>query len=756
MKLIKFTFSYKIILVLLIYYCCPGCKHDDSIPEVKPLLRTNPVILGDNDDELRLSGDFILSGTYKSIRYGFHLDLDGSFKNPVEIESGTDNHPGNFESTVYPALKPDVTYYVRTWAISDKYKVFGNSIDFQSKASRLGEPEPIITKVIPQSAAWGDTIAITGKYFDFFGSENKVFINGVEAKTWTHSDTIRAIIPDCPVVLNKFNISVKTNNKVSEKQFSIDLKEIVISGINKTEGQFPDTVIVSGANFTAQRTTIQAGGKDAEIINVTKNSISFIVPYLKDEKSVKIELIRSNVPYTITNNFQYHAQPILNFSKNIAWLGDTIKLYAKNIDFRGVVLKIKNIDQSLTINKKWKDSVEFILGGKYDALQFNIEIQFGLFHPVDPYNNIFITIDQKTIIHKDILLILDKKEFCYHDVISWSYKGMYNYYDNQGFKIKSADGTFNSTYEGFGSYESDIPPGEYTIQLYSVNRTSNIETFSVNTPSIFSVSSSSISRDTRFQILGQYLPNYTNYLFTHLQSKRTFTIRNWWESNGNSTVQIIDPIDLIGSGDYELEIQISGKSFKYNGLVNLNDYFYYVTKLNNPLPMLSSIGCGFTVNNNLYIPQQSGMSIVDLNSGNVRVKDGYYNYDHQPVFLDNKIYVNIYKEDLGRSVLSLFNEITEDWDAVNSDGLPVDFNLFGLGVFNNRLLTISDKGDIYQLDQKWTLLGNVKSDLYFIHYIYSINGNLYLCDFYKGEIIRCIYIRLESTTIDNDARNLSL
>ena len=206
--------------------------------------------------------------------------------------------------------------------------------------------------------------------------------------------------------------------------------------------------------------------------------------------------------------------------------------------------------------------------------------------------------------------------------------------------------------------------------------------------------------------------------------------------DGSNTSQLIDPINIFGKGDYQLEIKIGDKSFKYPGVVHMNDYFDYQMKLTDPIAQSSSVGCGFTLNNKLYIPQQSGkMSIVDLGTGNVRSKPGYYNYDHQPVFLANKVYMNIYKEDLMRYALCSFNEATEEWDELNMDGVLTDFSLKGLGVFNNQLLIISSKGDVYKFDQKWILLNNIKLNLYFIHYIHSIYGNLYLCDFYQGNII---------------------
>ena len=45
--------------LLLFLLCCFGCKREDAVPEIKPLLKTNPIVINGSEGVF-LSGEFIL------------------------------------------------------------------------------------------------------------------------------------------------------------------------------------------------------------------------------------------------------------------------------------------------------------------------------------------------------------------------------------------------------------------------------------------------------------------------------------------------------------------------------------------------------------------------------------------------------------------------------------------------------------------------------------------------------------------------
>ena len=740
MKLTCKRYVLRALTVLIVVLVYIGCKREGPAPEVKPLLKTDQAVVNTaSEGGITITGEFILSGRYRSIQYGFHLSTNSSFIDPIIIPAGADNEPDRFNATVNIGLKPDVKYYVRAWAKTEKYEVFGNTIEFVSN----GSSAPVIDKVLPSKGILRDTIMILGKNFDFSGKENNVFFNDVAAaKIWSKRDTIWAIVP---VIKLDQDLNMTINVEVFSKRTLIGqpftLATPVVSGISISQGQYPDTVKVIGDNFFTDYTTLLVDGVATSMFDVTKKTFSFVVPYLKQDRVVKIELNSFKRVYSITENFHYLGQSILNCSPGTAWIGDTIKLYAKNLDFRRIQLNIKNLNpmiiygsESIIVTRKWKDSLNFILSGKYQASEFNLDIQFGEkslgWPPVT-----FKTVDQKILIHRSpILKSLEKNELVYAQNNKLEGKGTYILAGSQGVLVTSLDGTISVSFQVTDNVPSDnrIIPGDYKVQLYSYDRLSNPLFFKVKVPSISNVSPS-FSRYDTLQIEGKNLPYSSNYKFTHTESGRSFDLRNWWEHNDNEILKKAQGEDVIGRGNYQLELSIGDQSYKYPGIVIVKDYFSYVKKLTGSFWQISSVGCGFAINSKLYIPQQSGeMSIVDLETSNVRKKQGYYNYDHQPVFFGNKILMKVAIG--GKYVIGSFNEVTEDWDALNMTGVAADFSLYGFGVFNDQLIAISQNGDIYQYNQKWTFLSNIKLNFYFIHYIYFANGNLYLCDFYMGKI----------------------
>lgn len=300
----KLIFSKNIIATLTVFILFIGCKREGRITEVKPLLKTNQAVVNTaSDGGIKITGEFILSGRYRSIQYGFHLSTNSSFIDPIIIPAGADYEPDGFNATANIGLKPDVKYYVRAWAKTEKYEVFGNTIEFLSN----GSSTPVIDKVVPAKGILRDTIMILGKNFDFYGKENNVFFNEVAAaKIWCERDTIWAIVP---VINLTQDLNMTINVEVFSKRTLIGqpfaLATPVVSGISRSQGQYPDSVKVIGDNFFTDYTTLLVDGVATNMFDVTKKTFSFVVPYLKQDRAIKIELNSFKRVYSITDNFHY-------------------------------------------------------------------------------------------------------------------------------------------------------------------------------------------------------------------------------------------------------------------------------------------------------------------------------------------------------------------------------------------------------------------------------------------------------------------
>ena len=110
-----------ILLTLLTFF---GCKREDPVPEVKPLLMTGEVKVGTaSTGGIVLSGEFIVPGSYRNIQYGFQIDAEPDFSKPIELLAGSENQPVSFTVTAPIGLKPENQYFARAWARTDKYAV---------------------------------------------------------------------------------------------------------------------------------------------------------------------------------------------------------------------------------------------------------------------------------------------------------------------------------------------------------------------------------------------------------------------------------------------------------------------------------------------------------------------------------------------------------------------------------------------------------------------------------------------------------
>ena len=731
--------GFPILIVLILCILLLGCKRESPVNEARPLLRTTEVSVNKGDNgAVIFSGEFVVPGRYSSIQYGFSLDTVKELAGVLNIRVGTEHEPTTFQARVQMALRPGTTYYARSWAKTARYEVFGNAIPFQCD----GTANPVIDKITPSVALWGDTIIVTGKNFDYFGKNNLVRFNDVPAvKSWGSGDTIWTIIPFVQGIQD-YNLSVTVSafNNVTKVGVPLKIAAPLISRISAAEGEYPDTLIVTGDNFTRIGTQLLINGVADSIIALNEKSFSFVVPFFKVDQFTKIELRDRNKNYTIAENFHYHGQSFSDWQKT-AWIGDTIKVYAKNIDFRRIMLDIKDTDphqvqyylERQTITHQWKDSLAFVLSGNYPQPTFNLNIFFGNNSWFAPPESHFMA-GQIEIGHRKPVILSLQKEGAYEQPLSITGKGTYWTADNQGTLVTSLDGTIRVTSaSSIISSIKSIIPGNYQAQLYSNDRYSEPAYFTVKPPVIATVTPVSFYPDQKLQVTGTYLPHYGVYRFISKESGRVFSQRAYNMPNAAYTEQQVDPMGIVGAGAYEMELKIGEISYKFPGGVEVKDHFSYVTKLLNPLPFAYSVGCGFSVNNRIYIPQNSGMSIIELETGNVRTKDGDYNYDHQPLFFGNKIYLNVFKG--SRFVLCTFNELTEDWDEVNMDGVPVGSPAGTVGIFDNHLILVTNGGDLYQYDQKWTFLSHIDFNLYFIHYIHSGNGLLYFCDFYQGKIV---------------------
>jgi hypothetical protein len=445
------------------------------------------------------------------------------------------------------------------------------------------------------------------------------------------------------------------------------------------------------------------------------------------------------IDYKVSDDFHYIGQEILGVSANSAWIGDTLTLRAKNLDFRHIPLEGYCNFDILHITKRWQDSMSFIINGSFDASEFLVKIQMATKNNELNYYS-FYTVFEKTLTKRLPLLVsTGKAGYAYQEPIFPQAKGVQLQNPSCGVIIQSAGGGSKFTYRMTEPLLVDVPlvPGEYTMQVYAgANHLSNTLPFAVKAPVPESLSPIPFNRNTALEVRGKYLPYSCDYLFTHLESGRKIYHRDWHLDTSNPGQQQLIPEELLGSGTYQAAIEIAGKSYPFPGTVTVTDHFSYLRKMNTPFDTYYSTKPGFALNNKLYVPYGTSKYVVDLATGSVSLKSGYYNFNGLPVFFNNTVYMTFYNYSTEDFALYRFNESVGEFTELSNTGLLVGKIRPAIGVYNNQLIAIAS-GSIFQYNDKWSLLSTLKNPGNFsirADQILSRNGNLYLFDMTFGTV----------------------
>jgi hypothetical protein len=186
----------KIILKLVpIFFplLCTNCHKEEILPRDYPRINTLEVT-DINNSGATFRAEFIYPGNSEISDHGFiwSTNEDLTLLNAEKISLGTASGKETFKATVTYSLIRDRVYFVKGFAVSDKYTVYGKVVKFKSS----GCLPPEIFDVIPNHGFDGDTIKITGTNFSALPSNIKVMFGADQAEiTEAGIDEIKFLVP---------------------------------------------------------------------------------------------------------------------------------------------------------------------------------------------------------------------------------------------------------------------------------------------------------------------------------------------------------------------------------------------------------------------------------------------------------------------------------------------------------------------------------------------------------------------------------
>jgi hypothetical protein len=317
-----FRYSYSFLLIVLLSACLEEELPDHGYPVVTTSVATvstngvhfNGTIQFEHLEEVTDHG--FVWGTDKE-----NLALTKSFFVSLGAANGLE-----FSATVGSTLETKVFYYVRSFAKTKTKTVYGPIVKFLS----LGSEGPQITSFTPTEGAYGDTVIITGKNFNFKKEINVVTFGGVAASVANATDTeLKVVAPSLVKVKNEIKVSILDNIAASNGTF--DVKAPSVQGVVNSVFSVCDTVVIQGENLGAfgDKPEVTFNYFHSTVISVTPQQIKVVLPWIVQNPlnlKIKSGLFEVNAPFTLTQ-----LQPAITSIEPVFYApGDTVSVTLAN------------------------------------------------------------------------------------------------------------------------------------------------------------------------------------------------------------------------------------------------------------------------------------------------------------------------------------------------------------------------------------------------------------------------------------------
>lgn len=710
-----------------------SCQKETKKAEILIISTHNVEIDGTTENGVVFSASILLNSDETILDQGFVYALRKLPSIADNKVSGMDDHGAkNFNIKLDDVLMPDATYYVRSFVQTEKYLIYGNEVSFFSNGS---EP-PFIEKIEPETAIWGDTIMITGKNFDPSGKENSIWFNQLKAtQRWGTTDTIYVVVPD-ELIDKKSNVSVSLYGKKSESSKTFEIPKPVVHSVSKTEGQYPDTLIVQGKYFSEIYGSLLFGGSILKTASISKSEIRFIIPFLGEGQTVSVQFQQLDEKIEIENEFKYIEQKITGLSKDSTFIGDTLTIYALNIDFQKVDLKTRINNGECSKGLLWKDSMQIITKNMgFFKREFFLECIL--------YDE---NISQSKILYQTMvkhinptIKSVETSKLAYLGELILEVSGLYNYYETDFIFYNENDEeivvTTGYLLEGnrynIKSLSKKLVPGHYKVKIKLSSRLSNSAMFEVMIPEVRQFGENiNYKRGDEIFIDGEYLPPIIDaYQLKQVSGGRVFR-RGYKSDKEVENINYYPTNKLIGRVEYQLEFVFNDKIFKTGYSIFLDDYFEFVTEYEwnsnyNYSTYDSKSNVCFSKDGKLYsmLYNESRIEILDLKTKSFIRKSTNLNIN------DDLIYPTIVNENVyvcANEKLHRYNFATDKWILLEVN--HTNDTIINTCVINDELVVQNSSNDILRYNGSWQELG--KGDLG--NFAHGIGSFCYT--YFEGEI----------------------
>jgi hypothetical protein len=259
-------------LAILLFFL--GCTKEEITPREYPRVSTFDAV-DITSDGVTFKGEI----TFSSVDIKDHGFVWSDVLGPLvstanKISLGTRSGTGQFDAKCDRSLEEGKKYFMRAYAVSDDFVVYGNTIEFIS----LGGKAPLVKDFYPTIGTWSDSVTIVGENF---GEQNRTNIVKFGQSTATvirsTKDTLLAIVPgDLATKLSKVSVSLSGNSSSVAKEFQ--LISPTITSVTPGIGLQGTKVTINGEYLLSVSTKVFFGDTQATVLNWSSKKIECLVP----------------------------------------------------------------------------------------------------------------------------------------------------------------------------------------------------------------------------------------------------------------------------------------------------------------------------------------------------------------------------------------------------------------------------------------------------------------------------------------------
>jgi hypothetical protein len=316
-----------ILLYLAAVFMLSNCEDDSPRPRSYPRINTMPV------SEITANGAVFTAelyslGTEVILNYGFvWAASEPNIKSSNKILLGPRNETGIFSAAIVTNLQKDKEYTVKSFVQTADHIVYGIPVKFKS----LGSGAPQVTGFKPSSAAWEDTLIVSGRNFSWVAGDNIVKLNNTICPALSSTDTTLKVLVsyELPDLKSVLSVTLSGNTGVFTKD-TFRLIPPVLKDFNPKQARWGDTLILSGKGLSTfsykSSNSVKLGPYLCILLNILNDSsIAVKIPYEINTIASDLSLLINGFTLPGNQSFQLKA-PEFSFTPKEGTWGNTIKL----------------------------------------------------------------------------------------------------------------------------------------------------------------------------------------------------------------------------------------------------------------------------------------------------------------------------------------------------------------------------------------------------------------------------------------------